>query len=62
MTREKMINKLTTIRNKTKNSCIYITLCNYLNTLSSTTDNEYKEVEDFYIETLHKFQKVVFKS
>ena len=54
MTREKMINKLTTIRNKTKNSCIYITLCNYINTLSSTTDNEYKEVEDFYIETLHK--------
>lgn len=37
------------------NSCVKITLRNYIETVETLSENEYKEAEGFYIEALNRW-------
>ena len=51
-----MINALTEAFNKSKkNSCVKITLRNYIETVEALSESEYKEAEGFYIEALNRW-------
>lgn len=50
-----MINALTEAFNKSKNSCVKITLRNYIETVETLSESEYKEAEGFYIEALNRW-------
>lgn len=50
-----MINALTEAFNKSKNSCVKITLRNYIETVKALSESEYKEAEVFYIEALNRW-------
>ena len=41
--------------NKSKNSCVKITLRNYIETVETLSESEYKEAEGFYIEALNRW-------
>lgn len=51
MGKKAMINALTEAFNKSKNSCVKITLRNY----ETLSESEYKEAEGFYIEALNRW-------
>lgn len=53
MGKKAMINALTEAFNKSKNSCVKITLRNYIETVETLSESEYKEAEGFYIEALN---------
>ena len=55
MGKKAMINALTEAFNKSKNSCVKITLRNYIETVETLSENEYKEAESFYIEALNSW-------
>ena len=55
MGKKAMINALTEAFNKSKNSCVKITLRNYIETVETLSENEYKEAESFYIEALNRW-------
>lgn len=55
MEKKAMINALTEAFNKSKNSCVKITLCNYIETVEALSESEYKEAESFYIEALNRW-------
>lgn len=55
MGKKAMINALTEAFNKSKNSCVKITLRNYIETVEALSENEYKEAEGFYIEALNRW-------
>lgn len=55
MSRQEMIQALTVAFDKSKNSCVKITLCNYVGTLSSLSEDEYNEVKDFYLDVLNRW-------
>lgn len=56
MGRKEMIQALTVACDKSKNSCIKITLRNYVGTLSSLSEDEYNEVKDFYLDALNRWR------
>lgn len=51
MGKKAMINALTEAFNKSKNSCVKITL----QTVEALSESEYKEAEGFYIEALNRW-------
>lgn len=53
MGKKAMINALTEAFNKSKNSCVKITLRNYIETVKALS--EYKGAEGFYIEALNRW-------
>lgn len=53
MEKKAMINALIEAFNKSKNS--KITLRNYIETVETLSENEYKEAESFYIEALNRW-------
>ena len=55
MGKKAMINALTEAFNKSKNSCVKITLRNYIETVETLSESEYKEAEGFYIEALNRW-------
>lgn len=56
MEKKAMINALTEAFNKSKkNSCVKITLRNYIETVEALSESEYKEAEGFYIEALNRW-------
>jgi hypothetical protein len=55
MGKKAMINALTEAFNKSKNSCVKITLRNYIETVEALSESEYKEAEAFYIEALNRW-------
>ena len=55
MGKKAMINALTEAFNKSKNSCVKITLRNYIETVEVLSESEYKEAEGFYIEALNRW-------
>lgn len=55
MEKKAMINALTEAFNKSKNSCVKITLRNYIGTVETLSESEYKEAEGFYIEALNRW-------
>lgn len=55
MGKKAMINALTEAFNKSKNSCVKITLRNYIATVETLSESEYKEAEGFYIEALNRW-------
>lgn len=55
MGKKAMINALTEAFNKSKNSCVKITLRNYIETVEALSESEYKEAEGFYIEALNRW-------
>lgn len=55
MGKKAMINALTEAFNKSKNICVKITLRNYIETVETLSENEYKEAEGFYIEALNRW-------
>lgn len=55
MEKKAMINALIEAFNKSKNSCVKITLRNYIETVKSLSESEYKEAEGFYIEALNRW-------
>lgn len=55
MGKKAMINALTEALNKSKNSCVKITLRNYIDTVETLSESEYKEAEGFYIEALNRW-------
>ena len=55
MGKKAMINALTEAFNKSKNSCVKITLRNYIDTVETLSESEYKEAEGFYIEALNRW-------
>lgn len=52
MGKKAMINALTEAFNKSKNSCVKITLRNYIETVEALSE---KEAEGFYIEALNRW-------
>ena len=55
MEKKAMINALTEAFNKSKNSCVKITLRQYIDTVETLSVNESKEAEGFYIEALNRW-------
>lgn len=55
MEKKEMINALTEAFNKSKNSCVKITLRNYIETVEALSESEYKEAEGFYIKALNRW-------
>lgn len=55
MEKKAMINALTEAFNKSKNSCVKITLRNHIDTVETLSESEYKEAEGFYIEALNRW-------
>lgn len=55
MEKKAMINALIEAFNKSKNSCVKITLRNYIETVEALSESEYKETEGFYIEALNRW-------
>lgn len=55
MEKKAMINALIEAFNKSKNSCVKITLRNYIETVKALSESEYKEAEGFYIEALNRW-------
>lgn len=55
MEKKEMINALTEAFNKSKNICVKITLRNYIETVETLSENEYKEAAGFYIEALNRW-------
>lgn len=55
MEKKEMINALTEAFNKSKNICVKITLRNYIETVETLIENEYKGAEGFYIEALNRW-------
>mgnify|MGYP000764443148 FL=1 len=55
MGKKEMINALIEAFNKSKNSCVKITLRNYIETVETLNESEYKEAEGFYIEALNRW-------
>lgn len=54
MGKKAMINALTEAFNKSKNSCVKITLRNHVETVKALSESEYKEAEGFHIEALNR--------
>ena len=55
MEKKKMLDALTVAFEKAKNSCVKITLRNYIDTVNSLNDKEYSEVEWFYLDALKRW-------
>lgn len=55
MGKKAMINALIEAFNKSKNRCVKITLRNYIETVETLSESEYKEAEGFYIEALNRW-------
>lgn len=55
MGKKEMINALIEAFNKSKNICVKITLRNYIETVETLSESEYKEAEGFYIEALNRW-------
>lgn len=55
MEKKKMLDALTVAFEKAKNSCVKITLRNYIDTVETLSESEYKEAEGFYIEALNRW-------
>lgn len=55
MGKKEMINALIEAFNKSKNICVKITLRNYVETVETLSESEYKEAEGFYIEALNRW-------
>lgn len=53
--RKKMLDALTVAFEKAKNSCVKITLRNYIDTVKMLSESEYREAESFYIEALNRW-------
>ena len=54
MEKKAMINALIEAFNKSKNSCVKITLRNYIETVEALRESAYKEAEGFSIEALNR--------
>ena len=55
MEKKAMTNALIEAFNKSKNSCVKITLRNYTGTVETLSESGYKEAEGFYIEALNRW-------
>ena len=55
MEKKAMTNALIEAFNKSKNSCVKITLRNYIGTVETLGESGYKEAEGFYIEALNRW-------
>lgn len=55
MEKKAMIDALMEAFNESKNCCVKITLRNYMETVETLNESEYREVECFYIEALNRW-------
>lgn len=57
MTKQQCLNELDSIIESTRNSAVYITACNYHDTVSSLSEENFHIVSDWYAFEIYKFNR-----